>query len=82
MALIDDGVPLVAVVPPGNSHDKTLSNVEEVRARGAHVISVGSQHDKILKSESHDLMGMDGEIDEIMSPISYIVPLQLFAYIY
>jgi glucosamine--fructose-6-phosphate aminotransferase (isomerizing) len=44
------------------------------------VISVGSQDDEILKSESHDLMGMDGEIDEIMSPISYIVPLQLFAY--
>ncbi|MDP1552540.1 MAG: glutamine--fructose-6-phosphate transaminase (isomerizing) [Methanobacteriaceae archaeon] len=80
LALIDDGVPVVAVVPPGNSHDKTLSNVEEVRARGAHVISVGSQDDEILKSESHDLMGMDGEIDEIMSPISYIVPLQLFAY--
>jgi len=80
LALIDDGVPVVAVVPPGNSHDKTLSNVEEVRARGAHVISVGSQDDEILKSESHDVMGMDGEIDEIMSPISYIVPLQLLAY--
>jgi glucosamine--fructose-6-phosphate aminotransferase (isomerizing) len=80
LALIDDGVPVVAVVPPGNSHDKTLSNVEEVRARGAHVISVGSQDDEILKSESHDLMGMDAEIDEIMSPISYIVPLQLLAY--
>jgi glucosamine--fructose-6-phosphate aminotransferase (isomerizing) len=80
LALIDDGVPVVVVVPPGNSHDKTLSNVEEVRARGAHVISVGSQDDEILKSESHDVMEMDGEIDEIMSPISYIVPLQLFAY--
>jgi glucosamine--fructose-6-phosphate aminotransferase (isomerizing) len=80
LALIDDGVPVVAVAPPGNIHDKTLSNVEEVRARGAHVISVGSIDDEILKSESKDMMGMDSEIDELISPIPYIVPLQLLAY--
>ena len=80
LALIDDGVPVVAVVPPGEIHDKTLSNVEEVRARGAHVISVGSSDDEILKSESKDMMGMDSEIDELISPIPYIVPLQLLAY--
>ncbi|MDO8869862.1 MAG: glutamine--fructose-6-phosphate transaminase (isomerizing) [Methanobacteriaceae archaeon] len=80
LALIDDGVPVVAVAPPGNIHDKTLSNVEEVRARGAHVISVGSDNDEILKSESKDFMGTDSEIDELISPIPYIVPLQLLAY--
>jgi glucosamine--fructose-6-phosphate aminotransferase (isomerizing) len=80
LALIDDGVPVVAVVPPGEIHDKTLSNVEEVRARGAHVISVGSSDDENLKSESMDIMGMDSEIDELISPIPYIVPLQLLAY--
>ncbi|MDP3035616.1 MAG: glutamine--fructose-6-phosphate transaminase (isomerizing) [Methanobacteriaceae archaeon] len=80
LALIDDGVPVVAVVAPGNIHDKTLSNVEEVRARGAHVISVGSSDDEILKSESKDMMVMDSEIDELISPIPYIVPLQLLAY--
>lgn len=80
LALIDDGVPVVAVVPPGEIHDKTLSNVEEVRARGAHVISVGSSDDENLKSESMDIMGMDSEIDELISPIPYIVPLQLLSY--
>lgn len=80
LALIDDGVPVVAVVPPGDSHDKTLSNVEEVRARGAHVISVGSDADEILKSESNDIMGLNSSIDEIISPIPYIVPLQLLSY--
>ncbi len=80
LALIDDGVPVVAVAPPGNIHDKTLSNVEEVRARGAHVISVGSEDDEVLKSESKDIMEMDSEIDELISPIPYIVPLQLLAY--
>ncbi len=80
LALIDDGVPVVAVVPPGDIHDKTLSNVEEVRARGAYVISVGSSDDENLKSESKDFMGTDSEIDELISPIPYIVPLQLLAY--
>lgn len=80
LALIDDGVPVVAVVPPGDIHDKTLSNVEEVRARGAHVISVGSNDDDNLKSESMDIMGMDSEIEELISPIPYIVPLQLLSY--
>lgn len=80
LALIDDGVPLVAVVPPGDIHDKTLSNVEEVRARGAHVISVGSEDDEILKSESKDMIGLSSSIDELISPIPYIVPLQLLSY--
>ena len=35
LALIDDDVPVVAIAPPGKSHDKTLSNIEEVKARGA-----------------------------------------------
>ncbi len=80
LALIDDGVPLVAIVPPGDIHDKTLSNVEEVRARGAHVISVGSEDDEILKSESKDMIGLNSSIDEFISPIPYIVPLQLLSY--
>ncbi|MCK9151635.1 glutamine--fructose-6-phosphate transaminase (isomerizing) [Methanobacterium alcaliphilum] len=80
LALIDDGVPVVAVVPPGETHDKTLSNVEEVRARGGHVIGVGSQEDGDLKSEVEDLIGLDPEINEIISPITYIVPLQLLSY--
>ena len=49
LALIDDDVPVLAVVPPGERHDKTLSNVEEVKARGARIICVGSSEDASLK---------------------------------
>ncbi|WP_048189999.1 glutamine--fructose-6-phosphate transaminase (isomerizing) [Methanobacterium sp. SMA-27] len=80
LALIDDNVPVLAVVPPGESHDKTLSNIEEVKARGAQVIAVGSSKDEVLKSESHDIMGFDGDISEMLSPIPYVVPLQLLSY--
>ncbi|HML05474.1 MAG TPA: glutamine--fructose-6-phosphate transaminase (isomerizing), partial [Methanobacterium sp.] len=80
LALIDDGIPVVAVVPPGKSHDKTISNVEEVKARGAKVIGLGSSYDEELKSEVHDLIVFEDEIDEVFSSIPYVIPLQLLSY--
>ncbi len=80
LALIDDEVPVLAVVPPGRSHDKTLSNIEEVKARGASVIAVGSSDDTVLRSEAHDFIGFKGQINEIISPILYVLPLQLLSY--
>ncbi len=80
LALIDDEVPVLAVVPPGDSHDKTLSNIEEVRARGANIIAVGSSEDDDLRSQAHDIIGLDHEINELISPIPYVVPLQLLSY--
>jgi len=80
LALIDDDVPVLAVVPPGDSHDKTLSNIEEVRARGASVIAVGSSDDDDLRSQAHDIIGFEDGINEMLSPIPYVVPLQLLSY--
>jgi glucosamine--fructose-6-phosphate aminotransferase (isomerizing) len=80
LALIDDGIPVVAVAPPGKSHDKTLSNVEEVKARGAKVIGLGSSEDDDLRSEVHDLIEFENEIDEMFSAIPYVIPLQLLSY--
>ena len=80
LALIDDDIPVLAVVPPGDSHDKTLSNIEEVKARGAKIIALGSSKDEALKSEANDILGLNEEITEMLSPIPYVVPLQLLSY--
>jgi glutamine---fructose-6-phosphate transaminase (isomerizing) len=80
LALICDDVPVVAIVPPGKSHNHILSNVEEVKARGAKVIGLGSQDDQILKFEVNDLIQFSPEISEILSPLVYVVPLQLLSY--
>jgi len=80
LALIDDDVPVVAVAPPGKSHDKTLSSVEEVKARGAKIIGLGSFEDDVLKSEVHDFIGFEDEIDEMFQAIPYVIPLQLLSY--
>jgi glucosamine--fructose-6-phosphate aminotransferase (isomerizing) len=80
LALIDDDIPVLAVVPPGDSHDKTLSNIEEVKARGARIIALGSSEDEALRSEANHIIGLKGEITEMLSPIPYVVPLQLLSY--
>lgn len=80
LALIDDDVPVVAVAPPGKSHDKTLSSVEEVKSRGAKIIGLGSLEDDVLKSKVHDFIGFEDEIDEMFQAIPYVIPLQLLSY--
>lgn len=80
LALIDDGVPVVAVAPMGDVHDKIFSNVEEVRARGAEIISVGAQEDELMISESDDTIFVNKDVMELISPIVYVVPLQLLSY--
>jgi glutamine---fructose-6-phosphate transaminase (isomerizing) len=80
LALISDDVPVVAIVPPGKSHDSVLGNVEEVKARGAKIIGLGSQSDQVLQFEVNDLIRFPNEINEILSPLVYVVSLQLLSY--
>lgn len=80
LALISDKVPVVAIVPPGKSHDRTMGNVKEVKARGARVIGLGSQDDTNLQLEAHDMIEFEDKISEVLSPLIYVVPLQLLAY--
>jgi glucosamine--fructose-6-phosphate aminotransferase (isomerizing) len=77
LALIEDGVPVVAIAPNGRTFDKMLGNIEEAKARGAHVIALGSS--ERLEEVSDTFIKMP-DVDEILTPIPYIVPLQLLAY--
>jgi len=77
LALIEDGVPVVAIAPSGKTFDKMLGNVEEAKARGAYIIALGSS--ERLRMVSDALIEMP-EVDEVLTPIPYIVPLQLLAY--
>lgn len=80
LALIDDGVPVVIILPPGENHRKTMSSLEEVKSRGATVFSVGACDDEGLKLRSDYLFCINPEVKEIMAPLVYIVPLQILAY--
>ena len=80
LALIDKGIPVVVLLPPGENLEKTMSNLEEVRARGADVLAIGACKDKEQFTNAKDVFLINGEVDEIIAPLVYIVPLQLLSY--
>jgi glucosamine--fructose-6-phosphate aminotransferase (isomerizing) len=79
IALVDRETPCVFVAPKGALHAKTLSNVEEVRARNAPIISVGTKGDDTLARLSDFYLPIP-DAPEIVQPLLAIVPLQLLAY--
>ncbi len=80
LALIDKKVPVVVVIPPGDDYRKTMSNLEEVKSRGAYVLALGADDDETLKSAANDVIAINSEVKDIIAPLVYIVPLQLIAY--
>ena len=80
LALIDKGIPVVVLLPPGENLEKTMSNLEEVRARGADVLAIGARKDKEQFTHAKDIFLINDEVDEIIAPLVYIVPLQLLSY--
>ena len=80
LALIDKGIPVVVLLPPGDNLEKTMSNLEEVRARGADVLAIGACKAKEQFTHAKDIFLINDEVDEIIAPLVYIVPLQLLSY--
>ncbi|NLG11281.1 MAG: glutamine--fructose-6-phosphate transaminase (isomerizing) [Coriobacteriaceae bacterium] len=80
IALIDveKRTPVITVVPQSLTREKTLSNIEEVLARGAQVIAIATYGDKRIH-ELTDLVITIPSVSEYLSPITASVPLQLFA---
>ncbi len=79
IALIDEGMPVVFIANQGNQYDKVLSNIEEVRARGGHVIAVATEGDKQIETLAEDVLYVPA-VEECLSPMVTVVPLQLLAY--
>ena len=79
IALIEPGVPVVAVLTGHALYDKMLANVEEVRARGADVILLAPEGDERARALSDELFEVP-RTKPLLTPILDTVPLQLFAY--
>jgi glucosamine--fructose-6-phosphate aminotransferase (isomerizing) len=75
LALIEKGTPVVVINPSGPFHDETLSNAEELKARGADVIGVSDVHDEVYK---HFIR--IPKVDWERMPVVEVIPLQLLAY--
>ncbi len=79
IALLDAKVPVVAIAMPGEVHEKVLSNAQEAKARDARLIGVTSVDSAETKSIFDDVL-LVPQIEELLSPIVAVIPLQLLSY--
>ncbi|MEM1515252.1 MAG: glutamine--fructose-6-phosphate transaminase (isomerizing) [Candidatus Bathyarchaeia archaeon] len=80
ISLIEPGVPVIFICPRDRVRRAIIGNIMEMKARGASIISVVEDGDEEIKGLSDDYFEVAGSISEIFSPITFIIPLQLFAY--
>jgi len=81
IALIDEGVPVFVVVPPQGRdmvHDKVVSNIQEIRARGARTIVLAEDGDDDVVPYADDLIRLP-KVPTLLQPLVSTVPLQIFA---
>ncbi|MEM1542505.1 MAG: glutamine--fructose-6-phosphate transaminase (isomerizing) [Candidatus Bathyarchaeia archaeon] len=80
ISLIQPGVPVIFVCPPDETRKTLMGNIMEMKARGAEIIAIIEEGDEEVKEMTDDYIEIIGGIPEVLSPIPYVVPLQLFAY--
>ncbi len=78
IALLDEGFPIVAVATQSATYDKTVSNLEESKSRGAKIIAIATEGDEAIKKVADHVIYIPKVRDSFM-PITASVPLQLLA---
>lgn len=79
IAMLDETMPVLAILMPGIVYDKVLSNAEEAKARNARLIALTSVEDTSLDGLFEYVLKVP-TVDEYLSPVLASVPLQLLAY--
>ena len=80
ISLISDGMPVIAVATQSNLFDKTISNIKEVKARGAKVVIVCRDSYEPDKDVADFKFGVPSDVEDLLMPMTAVVPLQLIAY--
>ncbi len=79
IALIEKGTPVIAIATQGELFEKMVSNMEEVRARGAYVIAIAQEKNKEVEKSADKVIYIPN-VDDILSSILTVLPLQLLSY--
>ena len=80
IALVDRHMPVVAIAPRDHTHEKMLSNIEEVRARQGQILAVGDAGDDKLRRLADDFISCPRSENPALQAILSVVPLQLLSY--
>jgi glucosamine--fructose-6-phosphate aminotransferase (isomerizing) len=79
IALISEGMPVVVLATQGTQYEKIISNIEEVRSRGGHIIAIATEGDDGIRDLASHVLYVPETI-EPLQPLLTVVPLQLIAY--
>ena len=79
IALIEEGTPVIAIATQEELFEKMVSNMQEVKARGAYVIAVAQEHNKEVEKAADKVIYIPN-VDDILSSILTVLPLQLLSY--
>ncbi|MBT5601597.1 MAG: glutamine--fructose-6-phosphate transaminase (isomerizing) [Gammaproteobacteria bacterium] len=79
LALVDEQMPVVCVAPSDDLLEKVKSNLQEVRARGGRLFVITDRQAAFSESDDLRIVHLP-ELDPVIAPIAYVVPLQLLAY--
>ncbi len=79
IALIDENMPVVALVPQDHVYEKMLSQVEQVKARGGRVIAIANDGDARITEKADDVIRVPKTLS-FLQPVLSVIPCQLFAY--
>ncbi len=80
ISLVEPGFPVVFVCPKDDTRKTLIGNIMEMKARGASIIAVVEEGDEEVKKLADDFIEVSKGIPDVLSPISYVIPLQLLAY--
>jgi len=79
IALIDENMPVVCLAPKDPWHEKMISQIQQAKARGGKVISVATERDELVASQSDAVLWVP-EAPWMLSPVLTVIPLQMLAY--
>jgi len=79
IALLDDSTPVVVIATDGHVYEKVVSNIEEVRARGAHVIAIATEGNEGIRELAEHVLYLPRTEPELQ-PVLAVLPLQQLAY--
>ncbi|MEM3672689.1 MAG: glutamine--fructose-6-phosphate transaminase (isomerizing) [Candidatus Bathyarchaeia archaeon] len=80
ISLIEPGFPVVFICPKDETHKTLIGNIMEMKARGASIIAIIEEGDEEIKRLADDYVEVPKGVPEILSPIPFVIPLQLLAY--
>jgi glucosamine--fructose-6-phosphate aminotransferase (isomerizing) len=80
ISLVEPDFPVVFICPKDETYKTLIGNVMEMKARGASIIAVIEEGDEEIKKLADDYIEIPAGTPEVLSPISFVIPLQLLAY--